>query len=222
MPIAPNVHDFLTSLPEWLQKSLRIVEGDRYSQLFFDYEIEHVNWEETKIRPFHSYIIGSTHRDPALTLGHYVLAGWDCSEVAEQRKEQEGHWQKSRAATGAVLAGSYSRSVLLAAIVSLVLSMLAFTLLPDALARIAGAAGITAFMACAIGSFHFSGKAHRKKVNGVHHLLAAILSAMFATSMLCVTQAFRSGVWNLLWAIVLAPAAVFLALKLRTILPDDR
>lgn len=222
MPIAPDIHDFLTSLPEWLQNSLRIVEGDRYSQQFFDYEIEHVNWEETRIRPFHSYIVGSTHRDPALTLGHYVLAGWDCSDVADQRGQQEAQWQKSRAATGAVLAGSYGRSVLLAATISLVLAMLAFTLLPDAVARIAGAAGITAFMACAVGSFHFNGKSRHKKVNGVHHFLAAILSGMFAASLLCVTEALRSGNWSLLWAVPLAPLAVFLAWGLREVLPDNR
>lgn len=222
MPIPPDIHDFLTSLPEWLQNSLQIVEGDRYSQQFFDYEIEHVNWKETRIRPFHSYVVEDMFCDPALTLGHYVLAGWDSSDVADQRGQQEAQWQRSRAATGAVLAGSYGRSVLLASIVSLVLAMLALALLPDAAARIAGAAGITAFMACAVGSFHFSGKARHKKLNGVHHFLAAILSGIFAASMLCVTEALRSGNWILLWTAPLAPLAIVLAWGLREVLPDNR
>jgi len=228
MPILPDIHDFIISLPEWLQNSLRIVEGDRYSQQFFDYDIEHVNWEQSEIRPFYSYFEErplteeTTHRDPALTLGHYALAGWDCSEVAEQRERQEEHWRRAQVATGAVLAGSYGRSMLLAAVVSLVLAMLALTLLPDTVARIAGAAGITAFMACAVGSFHFNGKSRHKKVNGVHHFLAAILSGMFAASLLCVTEALRSGNWSLLWAVPLAPLAVFLAWGLREVLPDNR
>ncbi len=77
-------------------------------------------------------------------------------------------------------------------------------------------------MARAVGSFHFSGKARHKKVNGVHHFLAAALFGMFAASMLCVTEALRGGNWSLLWAVVLAPTAILLVWGLREVLPDNR
>ena len=39
MPIPPTINEFLYSLPDWLRNSIRIVEGDRYEQQFYDYEI---------------------------------------------------------------------------------------------------------------------------------------------------------------------------------------
>ena len=222
MPIPANVHQFITLLPEWLQNSVCIVEGDRYSQQFFDYEIEHAEWEKTNIRPFHSLVIERTYTDPALTLGHYVLTGWDTTDVDEQRDQQKSNWKRTRDATGAAIAQSYSSSMLLAAGISLVVTMLVFGLLPESLARFGSAIGMSAFIGCAIGWFHCNSKAFGKKLNGVHYTLAGILAMIFAASILCIMQALRSDNWSMLWFGLAAPIARLFIIKLSELLPDDR
>lgn len=221
MPIAPEIHEFIASLPQWLQNACRIVEGDRYSQQFFDYEIEHLDWEQTAIRPFHSVLVQRTHRDPALTLGHYVLAGWDAVDVDEQQSRQEERWRRRQAATEATLSKSYSGSMLVAACVSLTVAMLAFGLLPEQSGRLLGALGVTGFIACGVGAFHFSAKSLGKRVHGVHHVLAGVLAIVCAAPMLCLAQAFRVGDWGLLWWLLLVPVGAALAVKLREVLPNE-
>jgi len=218
--IPANIHDFLVALPSWLQNSIRIVEGDRYSQQFFNYQIEH-KWEETVVRPFHSVIVEETICDPAITLGHYVLTGWDDTDVDQQSKIQEDEWRKKQGETIAGMAGTHSRSMLMAAAISLIVTMLGFCLLSGGASQLVGAIGATAFTACGLSWFRSGAEARQKRTNGVHYLLAGAGCVVFMVSLLTATQAVRVGNWGLSWVILFVPMALYGVWALREILPED-
>lgn len=230
MPIPPDIHRFIETLPGWLQEICRIVEGERHSEQFFDCEIEnHYCWDDN-VHPFHSRVIwdsgleidSSTVLDPALTLGHYVLTGWDGKDVEEQHNEQAESWRKDHANKQAGMAEQHSGSMLMAAAISLIVTMLGFNLLSGSASQLVGAIGATAFTACGLSWFHSAAQALHKRTNGVHFLLAGVGCIVFIASLLATTQAVRVGEWKMLWIILFAPLALYGPWKLRELLPDDR
>jgi len=219
--IPANIHDFMATLPPWLQNCVHVVEGDRFSQQFFNYEIDY-SWKETVVRPFHTVSVEDTVPEPAITLGHYVLAGWDHSDVVHQNKTQEDEWRKKQAESIAGMAGQHSGSMLMAAAISLIVTMLGFCLLSGGLSQLVGAIGATAFTGCGISWFRSGARARQKRTNGVHHLLAGAGCVIFMVSLLTATQAVRIGDWGLLWVILLAPLTLCGVWALRELLPEDR
>ena len=120
------------------------------------------------------------------------------------------------------MALSYGKAMLVAAALSLAVAILGFVLWSDVLARFAGAVGATAFTACTVGAFHYSAKAHGKRIRSFHHLLAAILSGVFAIIILCVTHGLRSGDLSMLWPIVAAPVVAYVGLAFHASLPSEQ
>lgn len=90
-PMPQRVHQFLDSVPPRVRHLFQIVDGQMTMEEVVARQVKETTEVETETIAVYRY-------DPAVTLGDYVLVGWDSKEVAaeqeQQRKERQERIEK--------------------------------------------------------------------------------------------------------------------------------
>lgn len=77
-PIPEKYSDLITRMPEWLRPHVRVLEGELFLERVAERLIREDQWES-------QHTVRQTIKiDPAIVLGHYVLAGWGQAEVERE------------------------------------------------------------------------------------------------------------------------------------------
>lgn len=92
-PIPREYDDLLNRIPEWLRPQVRVLEGTLIQEHVDSRQIREERWKSERVlrdsRLIQPRVRNAYEVDPALLLGHFVLAGWGQYEVERELFRQE-------------------------------------------------------------------------------------------------------------------------------------
>lgn len=136
-PLPEKYQRFVSSLPDWLSPSIRVLEGELFRE-------ECVEWDTMlENRPQEETVSIRWQRDPAIVFGDFVLAGWgEDVIVGEESRARDGDIERSKAIASSVAKRFHAGSMALAVLSIATIGCVAWS--PALLTLVAIALGLSA------------------------------------------------------------------------------